>query len=195
MVGLLDREPQGDTPLVSRTAILARPCDAVSGLSNHQILLRSQIQVFQATLDDVQTHTRGRNKSIALGQVGIRCLHCAHLPAARRQKGAVYFPASIYGLYQAAQNMNTTHIQCGLCQAMPESAKAQCSRTLAAKGGNSGTGRKYWAQSAAELGLVDTEKGIFFHDDLPMDAKLMDNIRSGPDSTPLVDGMSRKRKA
>jgi hypothetical protein len=190
-----DREPQGDTPLGSRTAILARPCDAASGLSNHQILLRSQIQVFQATLDDVKTHTRGRNKSIALGQVGIRCRYCAHLPAARRQKGAVYFPASVFGLYQAAQNMNTTHIQCGLCQAMPESAKTQCSRALAAKGGNSGAGRKYWAQSAAEMGLVDTEKGIFFLDDLPMNAKLADNITSGPDSTPLVDGITRKRKA
>jgi hypothetical protein len=187
---LMDREPQGEMPLVGRTAILARPCDAASGLSNHQILLRSQIQVFQATLDDLRTHTRGRNKSIALGQVGIRCRYCAHLPAAQRQKGAVYFPASVFGLYQAAQNMNTTHIQCGLCQAMPESAKTQCSHALAAKGGSSGAGRKYWAQSAAEMGLVDTEKGIFFLDDLPMEVKLMDSITSGID-----DGMTRKRKA
>lgn len=46
-------------------------------LSRHQVLLRNQIEAFQATADDLTTHTRGRNKPIKLGQVGIRCRHCA----------------------------------------------------------------------------------------------------------------------
>lgn len=37
-------------------------------LSAHQVLLRHQIEAFQATNDDVATHTRGRNKPITLKQ-------------------------------------------------------------------------------------------------------------------------------
>jgi hypothetical protein len=63
-------------------AVLARPEDAFK-VSRHQVLLRHQIEAFQATEADVSTHTRGRNKPIKLGQVGIRCRHCAHLPVKR----------------------------------------------------------------------------------------------------------------
>lgn len=138
-------------------ALLARPEDEMK-LSAHQVLLRLQIEVFEATEDDVSTHTRGRNKPIQPGQVGIRCRHCAHLPVVRRQKGSTYFPASTMGIYQAAQNMSTTHIQCGLCVEMPESIKQQFVLLMASKLNSSGAGRPYWADSAKKLGLVDTEE-------------------------------------
>jgi hypothetical protein len=128
-------------------------------LSSFQVLLRMQIEAFQATEDDVTTHTRGRNKPIGLGQVGIRCLHCAHLPVASRKKGSTYFPAAVLGIYQAAQNMCSTHIQCGLCSEMPEELKREFARLLSSKVASSGAGRPYWAQSAKQLGLVDTEDG------------------------------------
>jgi hypothetical protein len=142
-------------------AILARPADKMK-LSEHQHLLRFQIEAFAATEEDVSTHTRGRNKPIILGQVGIRCRHCAHIPVSRRQKGSTYFPASILGIYQAAQNMSTAHIQCGLCTEMPEQLKEQFKHSIAMKSSGNGAGRPYWAQSAKEMGLVDTEDGIRF---------------------------------
>jgi hypothetical protein len=137
---------------------LAREEDSFK-LSTFQVLLRMQIEAFQATENDVTTHTRGRNKPISLGQVGIRCLHCAHLPVASRQKGSTYFPAAVLGVYQAAQNMCSTHIQCGLCSQMPEELKSEFARLLTSKVASSGAGRPYWAQSAKQLGLVDTEDG------------------------------------
>lgn len=148
----------------SLPVILARPEDGFK-LSSHQVFLRHQIEVFQATEDDVSTHTRGRNKPISFGQVGIRCRHCAHLPVSRRQKGSTYFPASLLGLYQAAQNMCTTHMQCGLCTEMPVAIKQQFSQLLNNKSSSSGAGRPYWAKTAAKLGLVDTEEGIRFNRD------------------------------
>jgi hypothetical protein len=153
---------------------LARPVDALK-LSDHQFFLRQQIEVFQASPDDVSTHIRGRNKPIGLGQVGIRCRHCAHLPIYKRQKGSTYFPANKLGIYQAAQNMCTTHIQCGLCLEMPESIKLEFVRLLVEKGQNchTGAGRPYWAKSATELGLVDTEDmGVRFIRDLPSGAMI-----------------------
>lgn len=150
---------------LSLPAILARPADKMK-LSEHQHLLRFQIEAFAATEEDVSTHTRGRNKPIVLGQVGIRCRHCAHIPVSRRQKGSTYFPASILGIYQAAQNMSTAHIQCGLCTEMPEQLKEQFKHSIAMKSSCNGAGRPYWAQSAKEMGLVDTEDGIRFIRDI-----------------------------
>lgn len=158
----------------SLPAVLAQPEDSLK-LSPHQVLLRHQIEAFKATEDDISTHTRGRNKPITLGQVGIRCRHCAQLPVARRQKGSTYFPATLLGLYQAAQNMSTTHMQCGLCTEMPEAIKQEFAHLLSSKVASSGAGRPYWAESAKRFGLVDTEEGIRFIRDLPPGLRLTES--------------------
>jgi hypothetical protein len=148
---------------LSQPVCLARSVDKYK-LSDHQSFLRQQIEAFQATQDDVMTHTRGRNKPVQLGQVGIRCRHCAHIPVSRRQKGSTYFPSNKFGIYQAAQNMSTAHIQCGLCSEMPVAVKWKFIEIASAKKPNCshGAGRPYWTQSATQLGLVDTEEGIRF---------------------------------
>jgi hypothetical protein len=70
-----------------------------------QVFLRLNIEAFAATDVDAVVRIKGRNKQVYLHQVGIRCRHCAHVPAMQRTKGAVYFPSSTMGIYQAAQNM------------------------------------------------------------------------------------------
>lgn len=137
-------------------------------LSSHQVFLRHQIEAFKAGEDDVSTHTRGRNKPVKFGQVGIRCRHCAHLPIVHRQKGSTYFPASLLGLYQAAQNMSTTHMQTGLCTGMPKEVKERFQEFATSKVASSGGGRPYWAEAARRIGLCDTESdGIHFIRDVP----------------------------
>ena len=74
-------------------------------LSEYQCLIRSQIELFAAQVRDIECNAQGRNKPIVVGQVGIRCKACASIPPGRRPRGAVYFPAKLPGLYQAAQNM------------------------------------------------------------------------------------------
>jgi hypothetical protein len=164
----MNRHDDAHTIPKSLPVCLARSAVDEYKLSEHQNFLRQQIEAFQATQDDVMTHTRGRNKPVQLGQVGIRCRHCAHLPVSRRQKGSTYFPSNKLGIYQAAQNMSTAHIQCGLCTEMPEAHKLKFMEIMSAKKPNcsNGAGRPYWAQSATQLGLVDTEEGIRFIRDL-----------------------------
>lgn len=152
--------------------VLAMPLDVLK-VSSHQVLLRYQVEAFQATEEDISTHTRGRNKPIMLGQVGIRCRHCAHLPVLQRQKGSTYFPSTTWGLYQAAQNMSTTHMQFGLCTEMPEDIKFTFAQLMATKSSSSGAGRPYWAESAKSVGLVDTEDGIWFMRDLSANARIL----------------------
>jgi hypothetical protein len=69
---------------------------------------------------------------------------------------------------QAAQNMSATHMQTGLCSVMPDSIKTKFAESIATKSSGSGAGRPYWAESAATLGLIDTDLGMFFVRDLPL---------------------------
>ena len=156
---------------------VAQPIDCYK-LSAHQCLLREQIEYFAATENDVQTHVRGRNKAITVGQVGIRCKHCAHAPIFQRQRGSTYFPSNKLGIYQAAQNMSTTHLQCGLCTFTPLRIKEQFAAIMADRQRNeNGAGRPYWAKSATQVGLIDTaEHGIrFVLGRLPSEIRILDN--------------------
>ena len=153
--------PARELPPKELPTILALPEDRLK-LSPRQVFLRHQIEVFVASEEDVSTYTRGRNKRITIGQVGIRCRHCAHVSVVMRQKGSVYFPATLLGLYQAAQNMNAIHLQCGLCSHAPMEIKRHFAALMLTKSLSLGSGRPYWAQAAEKLGLVDTDEGISF---------------------------------
>jgi hypothetical protein len=166
---------------ISLPVLLVRPIEDKYKISDHQYLLRQQIEMFEAGEEDVTTHTRGRNKPITMGQVGIRCKHCAHVIVSKRQKGSTYFPSNKLGIYQAAQNMSTTHIQCGLCMYMPEMIKQQFAYIMSNRHDNSnccnnnGAGRPYWAKSATQFGLVDTDSGIRFIRIIPPGLCITDN--------------------
>ncbi len=138
-------------------------------LSELQVYIRQQIEVFRASEEDTLTHKRGRNKPITVGQVGIRCRHCAHLPIRHRQVGSTYFPSSLMGIYQVAQNMAKFHLQTGVCSEIPVNTQRRLDALIAVKKASvtSGVGRRYWAESAKSIGLVDTEEsGIRFIRDL-----------------------------
>ena len=154
---------QPSTIHLSLPSCVSRPIDFYK-LSAHQCLLREQIEYFEATDKDVIVHIRGRNKAITVGQVGIRCKHCAHLPISKRQKGSTYYPSCKMGIYQAAQNMSSTHLQCGLCSFTPDRIKDEFATIMADRQRNeNGAGRPYWAESATQSGLIDTEEhGIRF---------------------------------
>jgi hypothetical protein len=66
-------------------------------LTEYQCLLRKQLEIFEAVPNDLRGSTQGRNVRIVIGQVGLRCRHCANLPLAARTKGAVYFSQTIAG--------------------------------------------------------------------------------------------------
>ena len=74
-------------------------------LSGRLAFLRRQLEYFQATAEDVDIRRKkGGSQTVCVGQVGIRCVHCAHRPADERSNGAVAFPTSTGHVYQAARN-------------------------------------------------------------------------------------------
>jgi hypothetical protein len=130
-------------------------------LSDHQVLIRKQIELFAADDEDISAVTPGRRKEIVTGQVGIRCIYCAHVPIHHRTKGAVYYPAKLQGIYQAAQNMATSHL-CEACDNMDPFLKAELRAYQQAKASSGHGGKQYWADSARLLGVIETEEGLRF---------------------------------
>lgn len=66
-------------------------------LSELQCYLRSNLaEAFAATPRDISAPMHGRNKPIALGQVGIRCIHCRE--ASEKGQQAVSYPSLITGI-------------------------------------------------------------------------------------------------
>ena len=141
------------TPAVS----LALACDD-EHLSEYQIMVRKQLEVFEAHPEDVESNTQGRKKQVSLGQVGIRCKHCASLPLRQRGRGAVYYPAKLQGVYQAAQNMASSHL-CESCQCIDEHTKSEL-RTLRERRDTASGGKQYWADGARALGLFEADDGL-----------------------------------
>lgn len=136
---------------------LALACDDEQ-LSEYQILVRKQLEIFEAQQEDVESNTQGRKKQVVLGQVGIRCRHCSGLPLRQRGRGAVYYPAKLQGVYQAAQNMASSHL-CESCQYIPHPVK-QDLRVLRERRDTASGGKQYWADGARAMGLYESEDGL-----------------------------------
>lgn len=69
-------------------------------LSPFQCLLRQQIEAFETSQEMVKKGAQGRNVPILVGQVGLRCRHCATLPIPVRPRGATYYSHTLDGVYQ-----------------------------------------------------------------------------------------------
>jgi hypothetical protein len=182
-----------DSPLEahqSNSMLLSSPQDALE-LNPIHCFVRKHIEVFVATENDIKAPAPGRKKTISVGQVGIRCVHCSKLPFKDRVKRAVCYPPSIGSIYHSVSNMKFDHF--GICRALPPSAKAEflilkqksCSygRKVGSVDGDNkisgstsshGIGKKnnsstanYYIESAKkDLGLFDTPHGIRVENDV-----------------------------
>jgi len=127
-------------------------------LTAYQCLLRKQLELFEADEDDVRCSTRqGRTAPIKLGQVGLRCRHCAGVQLAARTKGAAYYSQTVEGIYQIAQNMSKVHL-CERCYRIPRDVRRQlivlrsdCRRAIG--------GKEYWSENIRQLGVY-VDEGI-----------------------------------
>jgi len=170
---------------------LAHP-DDMYWLSDLQCYVRSFCtEFFSATEADVTgvptSHGRslkkptsgpgsgGRRGPITLGRVGIRCVFCREAHPSTRASQATSFPSQISGIYGAVVMMQCRHFP--HCKYMPNHVREKIAGLK--RGGNSapthmvhmdrashsgGTNgrQQYWADSARQLGLIDTDRGVRF---------------------------------
>lgn len=159
---LMKREKKQAEGSHTRVLTLALSTDE-DQLSEYQILIRQNLELFEARQEDVETSTQGRKRPVFLGQIGLRCKHCAHISRRQRGRGSVYFPARLNGIYQAAQNMTVSHLL-ESCDQIPESVKMALHRVRAKRNTASG-GKQYWIDSCYALGLQESEEGLRLYSD------------------------------
>ena len=145
-------------PVVGNNGIPLTTDEDANWLSDFLCYVRSDIvQVFQASEKDVGG--RAKSKRISLGQVGIRCKFCTHLPKRRKARRSATFPSSTDKIYQSFIMMLRDHF--GNCDAMPADTKAKFMELRANATQGAVDSKKYWASSARILGMVDTvDRGI-----------------------------------
>ena len=152
--------PVPPPPPVSLPVTLYLESDANS-LSDYQCFLRQQIEAFEASRDDVQYNASRMNRSIVLGQVGLRCVHCKSQPEWDRASGAVYYPGNLSMLYQAGQNMAKNHL-CHGCRSIPQETR-DLLNMLRGANRRATTGKEYWGKTARALGIYeDGSNGLKF---------------------------------
>jgi hypothetical protein len=85
--------------------LLSDPLDEGTMTDTFQFC-RRQIEFFTADSEDVAARRKkgGIKQEIHVGQVGIRCVHCAHLSKTGTPSGSISYPASISLVYQAVRN-------------------------------------------------------------------------------------------
>lgn len=152
--------------------LLAVPEDS-SALNPLHCFVRRNVEVFIATKDDVAAPSPGRRTRVKIGQVGIRCIHCARLPTKNRVKRAVCYPPSVSGIYHSVSNMKFDHF--GNCKGLSPEARVEFAslknssnrRNSPSGNGNRGvvsSTAQYYEESAARIGLIDKEGGIQFRE-------------------------------
>lgn len=132
-------------------------------LTAYQCELRRHLEVFVAGPDDVRASASpGRTGLVKLGQVGLRCRHCATTscpPLATRTRGATNYSQTISGMYQLAQNMTKGHL-CERCYYIPRDVQRHLD-ALRNDNRRAKCGRDYWTSSIRAMGVYEsTGEGI-----------------------------------
>lgn len=152
-------------PSPSSRVLLAIPEDK-EWLSDKDIFVRKQLEVFCATEEDVAAAKADLKYPVSVGQVGIRCIHCALAHGSDTVGHAVAYPFTISGIHESVREIHRLHLDS--CKNLPAAKKAKLANLGASS--LSSVLRRYYILSAKALGLRDTKT---------------DGIRSGGVSSPI----------
>ena len=153
-------------PFLPPFLLLARDQDELA-LSRLHVFVRNQIEVFTATPAELAQPAPGRKQPIQLHQVGLRCIHCRHLPNRKRVKRAVCYPSSLGRVYHSVSDMKFDHFS--KCRELPADLRAVF-ETLKTEGRKSNEKKnksafsstaQYYHDSALQMGMVNGSGGIF----------------------------------
>ncbi|KAL7553142.1 hypothetical protein ACHAWF_017615 [Thalassiosira exigua] len=155
-VGDTGEPKQGQSPSeTSRRVLLAIPEDK-DWLSDTDCFVRSNVEVFGARQDDVDQAAADRKYPILVGQVGIRCIHCAAVPGGARG-AAVSYPYSVSGIYESVREFQRLHLDS--CPNVSQELRAASEKLAKKSASLSSVLRRYYVQAARALGLHDTHDG------------------------------------
>lgn len=116
------------------------------------------VEVFEATVEDVDAPAPGRKHAVTVGQVGLRCIHCRHTTrSSDRVKRAVCYPSSIKRIYRTVIDMKLDHFL--HCKFVPKQLKDTLNALKANNTRSTGTTMQYFIKAAGSIGLGDSPDG------------------------------------
>lgn len=179
-----NRAPVLIAPKPELTRLLASSTDHAV-LSPLHAFVRQQIEVFTATEKDISQPAPGRKNPVSLHQVGLRCIHCRHLPSKEKVKRAVCYPSTVGRVYNSVSDMKFDHFS--NCRSLPpplrqrfnqlkdEKKQKRDKKASAKDTGCSSSTAQYYHDSAREMGMIDKEGGVFMRDIPPPPASTRAN--------------------
>ena len=128
----------------------------------HCFMRKYCVEAFSARPDDVSTPRYGKahGGKVVVGQVGIRCLHCQHIPPSRRPERAVCYPSSLKNIYHSIETWQRRHA--AVCSEIPVWVRKTMTDLVRLSRTSAGGRRQYWEDAARKLGMVDTPFGVRF---------------------------------
>jgi len=180
-------QSHGGFTLMKKPIPLGLPADKDWLTPLHCFVRLHCVEVFTASKIDVAIPTKGKRKPIQIGQVGIRCPHChsSEIGPVHRERGSVYYPTSVSSIYNATMNLLQRHLH-NCTSVKPDIMQRY--ETLKSDDARSGTSKKYWAESARSLGLVDTPEGIRFSSSEPPPLPSLTSEQKASDNYSAVRG-------
>ncbi len=135
--------------------VLALPQDK-DWLSDMDCFVRANVEIFIADDNDLALARLDRKYPIKLGQVGLRCVHCARSVVARRE--AVIYPNCVSSIYESVRDFQQLHLNS--CPTLPTDLQYVMSKlNHGSRSSLTSVLRRYYIQSARALGLFDSEDG------------------------------------
>lgn len=162
--------------------VLALPQDK-DWLSDMDCFVRNNVEIFSASENDLALARSDKKYPIKLGQVGLRCIHCAASSQGARLE-AVMYPYSVSSIYESVRDFQRLHLD--MCPCLPTDSKSAMGKLSIGCSSLSSVLRRYYVQAARALGLFDSEDG---------------GIRAGGTVVPMISSgystseMSRKRSS
>jgi len=144
-------------PSAQHDTILLAILEDKEWISDMDCFVRENLAVFCASEQDVNCAQSDRKYPIVVGQVGIRCLHCAMSSTGEGARGtAVSFPHSIHGIYESVREFQRLHLES--CPNLPADVASKLS---ALKGSSSLSSvlRRHYVSAAKALGMRDASDG------------------------------------
>ena len=154
---------------VGKKRILLAIDDDRDWLSDMDCFVRRNLEVFTVSATDLVTANEDLRTPVTLGQVGIRCMHCANTDAEARGT-AVYYPTSIDHVYESVRNFQRYHFE--LCVNIPPEVQTQLAG-LSQCTSLSSVLRRYYVLAAKALGMVNAPYGVCMQIDSASDAETL----------------------
>jgi len=128
----------------------------------HCFMRRHCVEAFSASAEDVATPRYGKSHGfkVEVGQVGLRCLFCKHLPISKRPERAVCYPSSLRNIYHSIETWQRRHAE--KCHHITPWVRKSIQELMETSKTRAGGRRQYWEDSASRLGMADTTYGVRF---------------------------------